>query len=287
MLGSILVFSTMDALVKWLSAGYPLYQIMFFRSAVALVPVSFFIILAGGVSVLKTRRPGMHTFRSSIGICAMACAFHGLANMPLAEAMAIFHSAPILMTALSVPLLKEKVGVRRWLAVLIGFVGMLLVVRPGPGVFEGGAVFMLIAAFLVALTSTVIRNLSQTDDPACITFYFTVSATIVAGLMSLYWGWVAPSTIDLSLLIAIGLLGGCGQYFMALSFKHAELGLVSPLKYLTIVIAGIIGYLIWSEVPDSISITGILVIVSSGIYTMHRETRLKQTVPTSKAVTLG
>ena len=268
----------MDALVKWLSADYPLYQIMFFRSAAALLPVSIFVAMAGGISILRTTRPRLHLFRCTIGISAMGCAFYGLANMPLAEAMAIFHSAPILMTALSVPLLREKVGIRRWLAVFVGFVGMLLVIQPGAGLLEGGRVIMLIAAFLVALASNVIRILIRTDDPASITFYFTFSAVVVTGLISLYWGWVRPTTIDLILLIAIGMLGGCGQYFMTLSFKNAELGLVAPLKFLTIVIAGIIGYLVWSEVPDKFSIVGIVVIITSGVYTMHREARLSRII---------
>ena len=276
MLMSVLVFSVMDALVKWLSSDYPVYQIMFFRSAVALIPVSIFIARAGGLDILKTNRKGLHLFRSGIGVCAMGSAFYGIANTPLAEAMAIFHSAPILMTALSVPLLKEKVGVRRWTAVVVGFFGMLLVVRPGPDIFSDGAIFMVLAAFFVALTSNVIRALSKTDDPACITFYFTLSATIVSGLISLSLGWQRPPIGDVLLLASVGFLGGCGQYLMTLSFKHAEVGLVSPLKYLMIVIGGILGYLFWSEVPDAISIFGTFIIVTSGVYTMHREARISR-----------
>ena len=273
MLMSVMVFAVMDALVKWLSSDYPVYQIMFFRSAVALIPVAIFIAHAGGLGILKTDRMGLHVFRSGIGVCAMACAFYGIANTPLAEAMAIFHSAPILMTALSVPLLKEKVGIRRWTAVVVGFLGMLLVVKPGPDIFSGGAIFMVLAAFFVALTSNIIRALSKTDDPACITFYFTLTATVVSGLVSLFLGWQPPSRGDVLLLMSVGVLGGCGQYLMTLSFKHAEVGLVSPLKYLMIVIGGIFGYLFWSEVPDVISVSGILIIITSGVYTMHRETR--------------
>jgi drug/metabolite transporter (DMT)-like permease len=276
MLLSVLLFATMDSLVKWLSAGYPTYQIMFFRSAVALLPVSFFIARAGGISVLRTRRPWLHLFRSCIGVSAMGCAFTGIARLPLADAMAIFHSAPILMTVLSIPLLKEKVGIRRWMAVLVGFMGVLMVVKPGTEVFSSGAIFMVAAAFAVGLGSNIIRVLSKTEDPACITFYFTFAATIVSAILSLYYGWAMPPAGDLLLLMAVGVLGGCAQYFMTVSFKHAEVGLVSPLKYIMIVIGGIFGYLFWSEVPDALSLSGILVIIASGVYTMHREATLSR-----------
>ena len=287
MLFSVLTFATMDTIVKWLSSDYPTYQIMFFRSSVALIPVAVFIMMAGGVKVLKTDQLGLHIIRSVFGIGAMGCAFYGIANMPLAEAMAIFHSSPILMTALSVIMLQEKVGIRRWLAVFAGFVGMLLVVQPGSGLFTNGAVFMLIAAVFVALTSNVIRKLSRLDDPACITFYFTFSATVVTGIASLLWGWIKPDTTDLLMLIAVGLLGGCGQYLMSLSFKNAEVGLVSPLKYLMIVFGGVFGYLFWSELPNQIAIIGIAVIISSGVYTMHRETRLNRVIAARKVPNPG
>jgi len=287
MLFSVLTFATMDSIVKWLSADYPTYQIMFFRCAVALVPVSFFLLRAGGLLILRTDQPGLHIVRSTLGVCAMSCVFYGIANMPLAEAMAIFHSSPLLMTALSVLMLGEKVGVRRWMAVLAGFVGMLFVVRPGSGLFTNGAVFMLTAAACVALTSNVVRKLSKQDDPACITFYFTLSTTIVTAIVSLLWGWVKPAPGDLLLLIAVGLLGGCGQYLMAISFKHAEVALVSPLKYLMIVFGGIFGFIFWSEIPDVISLTGIAIIIASGIYTMHREARINRVIPARMAPVSG
>lgn len=278
MLLSVLLFATMDALVKWLSAGYPTYQIMFFRSAVALLPVSIFVARAGGIRILRTSRWKLHLFRCTIGVCAMGSAFTGIALLPLADAMAIFHSAPILMTALSVPLLGEKVGVRRWVAVLVGFLGVLLVVKPGTDVFSSGAIIMIVAAFLVALASNIIRILSKTEDPACITFYFTLVASLVTGLLSLVYGWTTPGTGDLLRLIAVGILGGCAQFCMTVSFKHAEVGLLSPLKYLMIVFGGILGYVFWAEIPDHFSLAGIAIIISSGVYTMHRESRLGRRV---------
>ncbi len=275
MLGSVLVFGTMDALVKWLSADYPTWQIMFFRSAVALVPIAGFIAMAGGWRILRTRRPVLHLVRSLIGVSAMGCAFYGIGKLPLADAMAIFHSAPIVMTALSVPLLGEKVGIRRWSAVVIGFLGVLLVVKPGSEVFSSAALIMVAAAVLVGFATNIIRILGRTEDPACITFYFTFTATLVSGVLSLRWGWIRPPLGDLLLLMAVGVLGGCAQYLMTLSYKNAEVGLLSPLKYLMIVIGGVIGYLVWGEVPDNFSLLGIAIIIATGVYMMQREARLR------------
>ncbi len=275
---SVLLFSVMDATVKWLSSAYPTHQIVFFRCAVALVPVLAFIWRAGGLRLLRTQRPALHFFRSVVGLTAMACAFYGFSVMRLADAVAVFYSAPLFMAALSVPMLGEHVGIRRWSAIGVGFVGVLTVVRPGSEVFSNGGVYMLAAAFLVALTTNIIRKLSASDDPASITFYFTLSGTVAGTLACAWFGWISPPLDDLMLLIAVGLLGGCAQYALTISFRYAEVGLVAPLKYLSIVIGGVIGYLVWSEVPDVRSLLGMAVIIASGVYMMHREAKLRKRI---------
>ena len=271
MLGSILLFTLMDASVKWLGASYPTAQIMFFRCAVALVPVLVIIGLRGGPRVLRTRHKRLHLLRSLLGIAAMGCAFYAFSLMPLADAIAILHSAPLFMTALSVLLLRERVGIRRWSAVIVGFVGMLIVVRPGAGMLDGGGLYMLMAAFLIGCTTIVIRHLGRIDDPVCITFYFTLTGVAVSAAGLLLQGWVAPPATDLALLAAVGLLGGLGQYCMTLSYRHVAVGIVAPCKYLTIVFGGLLAYGIWGEVPDLQSLVGIGLIVLTGIYTLHRE----------------
>jgi len=271
MLLSILLFSLMDANVKWLGATYPTAQIMFFRCAVALVPVLVIIALRGGIGVLRTQQKKLHLFRSLMGIMAMGLAFYAFSLMPLAEAVSILHTAPLFMTALSVLLLRESVGIRRWSAVVLGFVGMLLVVRPGTDMLASGSLYMLLAAFLIGCTSIVIRHLGKLDDPVCITFYFTVTGVVLSLLGMLLQGWKTPLLTDLALLMLVGLLGGLAQYLMTLSYQHLALGIVAPLKYLTIVFSGAIGYLVWSEVPDLQSVFGIGIIILTGLYTLHRE----------------
>lgn len=271
MMMSILLFSLMDASVKWLGALYPTAQIMFFRCVVALVPVAVIILLRGGPGILRTSHKGLHLLRSVMGIGAMAFAFYAFSLMPLAEAVSILHTAPLFMTALSVILLREKVGLRRWTAILIGFVGMLIVVRPGADMLASGSIYMLTAAFLIGCTTIIIRHLGKIDDPVCITFYFTVTGVLVSSVGIFIQGWQQPSLRDLALLTMVGLFGGMAQYLMTLSYQHLTVGILAPLKYLTIVFGGSIAYLVWGEVPDLQSVVGIGIIVASGLYTLHRE----------------
>ncbi len=271
MMLSILLFALMDASVKWLGSSYPTAQIMFFRCAVALVPVLVIIRLRGGISVLHTRQKRLHVLRSALGIAAMGFAFYAFSLMPLAEAISILHTAPLFMTALSVVILRESVGIRRWSAILFGFVGMLIVVRPGAGMLDSGGIYMLTAAFLIGCTTIVIRHLGRIDDPVCITFYFTLTGVIASLAGLLLQDWQTPPLFDLALLTGVGLLGGMAQYLMTLSYRYLAVGVLAPFKYLTIVFGGFIAYLVWGEVPDWQSLVGISVIVGSGLYTMHRE----------------
>jgi drug/metabolite transporter (DMT)-like permease len=271
MLLSILLFSMMDAMVKWLGGNYPTQQIMFFRSLVAIIPVAAIIVSRGGLKVLKTRQPAMHLLRSTLGISAMACAFYAFSLMRLADAISILHTAPLIMTALSIFLLGEKVGLHRWSAIIAGFIGMLIIIRPGQSMLESGSLFMLIAAVLIGCNSIIIRHLSAQDDPVCITFYFTLTGILVSSIAIALFGWVMPSAGDWVFLIAVGLFGGVAQYLMTVSYRHSEIAVVAPLKFLSIVVGGLIAYFIWAEIPDLQSLVGISIIVGAGLYAMHRE----------------
>ena len=288
MLMSLALFTLMDASVKWLGGYYPTTQIMFFRCAVALVPVIVIIYLRGGPGVLRTRHKKLHLLRSVLGIGAMAFAFYAFSLMPLASAISILHTAPLFMTALSVLLLRESVGMRRWSAIAFGFTGMLLVVRPGPDMLASGSLYMLAAAFgsthrrmrmlaaafLIGCTTIIIRHLGRIDDPVCITFYFTVTGLVTSLVGVAVQGWQAPPPNDLVLLCLVGLFGGMAQYLMTLSYRYLAIGILAPLKYLTIVFGGIIAYLVWGEIPDLQSAAGIGIIVASGLYTLHRELKI-------------
>jgi len=261
----------MDATVKWLGSTYPTQQIMFFRCLVAMIPLVVIIAMRGGTSILKTSQVKLHFLRSVLGISAMGLAFYAFSLMRLADAISILHTTPIFMTALSFLILRENVGLHRWSAVACGFIGMLLVVKPGQSMLESGSFYMILAALLISCTTIIIRHLSIRDDPVCITFYFTLTGILISSIGIFCLGWQTPSTFDLILLMAVGLLGGVAQYMMTLSYRHAEIGMVAPLKYLTIVFGGCFGYLLWSELPDMQSGFGIAIIAAAGLYTLHRE----------------
>jgi drug/metabolite transporter (DMT)-like permease len=271
MIGAVFLFTTMDALVKVASETYPTGQIVFFRNFVAFLPLSFFVARAGGLSVLRTRRLGAHLVRGAVGLSAMVCFFLSYKLLPLAEAVAIGMAGPLFITALSVPFLAEKVGIRRWSAVVVGFIGVLVMTRPGTGIFDPAALIPLVGAFFLGLAMVMVRSLSRSEHSATIVFYFTITATL-ASAASLPWQWVTPDWIGLGLLVTIGLIGGCAQFTMTQAFRLAPAALVAPFEYLALVFAIGFGFGIWGEVPDLWLVSGAAIVVASGIYILHRET---------------
>jgi drug/metabolite transporter (DMT)-like permease len=156
----------------------------------------------------------------------------------------------------------------------VGLIGVMIIVRPGGNVFNIGGFSMLVAAFSVGITSNIIRKLNQTDPAISITFYFTLSGAIMTSVACYFLEWITPNFKDLMLLVCVGLLGGVAQYALTLSFRYAAIGIIAPLKYLSIVIAGVLGYIIWGEAPDLITISGIAIIILCGLYSLYRERQL-------------
>ena len=272
---AVFLFTCMDAVVKWVGQTYPTGQIVFFRNLVAFLPVSLFVARTGGLAVLRTGNLAGHAFRGVLGLAAMACFFAAYALMPLGDAVAIGMSGPIFMTALSVPLLREQVGLRRWSAVVVGFAGVLLMTRPGAGSLAPGAVLALSGALFYALAMISIRKLSRTEHPTTIVFYFTLFATLGAAISLPFGQWVTPaSLLDLGLLVAIGLFGGFAQFAMTHAFRLAPVAIVAPFDYLALVFAMVLGYAIWGDLPDAWILSGAAVVVVSGLYILHRETML-------------
>lgn len=271
MLLQAFLFTAMDALVKLAADRHPTGQIVFFRNLFALLPLYFFIRRAGGFGVLRTQRLTQHVLRSLVGVASMVCLFLAYSYMPLADTMAIATSGPIFLTALSVPLLGEQVGWRRWAAVVVGFIGILIVTRPGSGVFGPAALLPLAGAVFYALAMIQIRKLSTSEPPARIVFYFTIAAMLL-GAVSLPWQWVAPTPLTLVYLVSIGLVGGLAQMAMTQAFRLAPVSVVGPFDYTGLVFGAIFGYAIWRQVPDRFVWLGAAIIIASGIYILHRET---------------
>lgn len=275
MVVAVFLFTCMDAVVKWVGSTYPTGQIVFFRNLVAFLPISLFVARTGGLAVLRTGNLMGHALRGVVGLAAMASFFAAYALMPLGDVVAIGMSGPIFMTALSVPLLKEQVGLRRWSAVVVGFMGVLLMTRPGAGALAPGALLALSGALFYALAMISIRKLSRTEHPTTIVFYFTLFATLVAALVLPFGQWKTPENLaDLGLLVAIGLIGGFAQFAMTHAFRLAPVAIVAPFDYLALAFAMVLGYAIWGDLPDAWILSGAAVVAASGLYILHRETVL-------------
>jgi len=273
MLLSVALFSTMDGMIKWLGADYPTLQIVFFRSLFAFVPLGFFLARSGSLAALKTHSLLGHLLRAMVGLSAMSIFFYAYSQMPLANVVAIGFAAPLFVTALSVPLLGERVGPRRWSAVAVGFLGVLVMVRPDRDVFEGVAWLALAGTVFYALAMIFVRRLSRTETSMAIVFYFTLACTLVSGA-ALPFVWTTPDTLGWALLIAVGLLGGLAQLTMTTAFRLAEASVVAPFDYSAMVWTAMIGYLFWQEVPGPHIWLGVAIVGGSGLYIVQREARL-------------
>jgi len=266
--------AVMAALVKWTGGrGIPVFEIIFFRNAFAFVPLGLYIWRTTGFSVLKTQRPWGHLTRSAIGLSAMVCGFSALQHLPLTEATAFNFASPLFMTALSALLLGEVVGRHRWGAVLVGFIGVLIMVRPEPGHLNVVGVSLALGGAVSAAGAMVaIRQIAATEKGATIVFYFTLAGTVLGAVGSLFH-WVTPDPLTLAMLILGGLLGGVGQLLLTEALRVAPVGVVAPFDYTQLIWATAIGFLVWGELPHPATIVGALVVAASGVYILHREMR--------------
>lgn len=264
----------LSALVKWCSGrGVPVLEIIFFRNAFAFIPVLIYVGRTTGFSVLKTSRPGGHLARSVVGLTGMVCGFSAVGLLPLTQSTALTFSSPLFMTALSALILKEHVGRHRWAAVAIGFVGVLIMVHPDPSHFAGlGVILALVGAVAAAGAMIAIREIGRTEPGPTIVFYFTL-AGMMLGLASLPFGWVIPDLATLGLLIAGGLIGGVGQLLLTEALRRAPVAVVAPFDYTQLVWASLLGFFVWGETPQTLTLIGALVVASSGVYILFRETR--------------
>lgn len=271
MCAAVLIFSLVNALAKWLTQGYPVTEIAFFRCVFALLPCLYLVMTHGGLNALRTKRIGWHMSRAVLQFASMTCMFAAFALMPLADAVAISFSLPLFITALSVPMLGEKVGIFRWGAVIVGFIGVLVMVQPGPGVFESGALFVLANSIMGAVLSLAIRRMSLTESPTALTTYQIGFATLLS-IAFLPFGWTTPSLLDFCMLAALGLGSGIGQFWWTQAMRLAPAAVAAPFQYTAMIWAMILGFLIWSDVPTPTLLSGAAIVVASGLFILYRET---------------
>lgn len=272
---AVLLFSLMDALVRALSVkGYPTWQIVFCRSFFALIPVSILVTRQRAWRTLPTRRLGGHFLRAAVGLGSLYTFFLAFRYLPLADVVAIGFAAPLFVTALSVPLLGEQVGPHRWAAVLVGFAGVLLILRPDAArLADPGALIALVATLLYALALLLIRRLSRHETSLRLVFYFTVICTLASAVFALPQWRDPTSLVDGALMVATGLIGGSAQFFLTRAYSMAPAAVLAPFDYTALLYATSIGWIWFGEWPDTITFAGAGILIASGLYILWRETR--------------
>jgi drug/metabolite transporter (DMT)-like permease len=278
MLVSVTFFSLMDVLVK-VTGEYALGQILFFRSLFGLIPIFFLIPKNRLKNFYKTQKIGLHFYRSFLGAIAMASIFIALRNLELAETVAMTFAGPIFVTLFSIFFLSEKVRLTRWSAVVIGFVGVIFISRPGFETANIFYIFPIIFCLGFAAVCILIRKLTLYGESVwLIAFYFTLVSGLV-GLATLpFGGWLIPTKIDFILLALIGIFGSVANLLLTQSYKLAEVSLTTPLKYLALIYAIAFGFFIFQEIPSSYTILGAGLIVVSSLIIFTRERQLKKAV---------
>ncbi len=277
---SVCAFSLMDLIIKW-TTDYPLGQVVFFRGFFGIV-FYFFIIPKNRIkNFYQTKRPILHFLRCLVGLIAMVAIFIALRNLPLATVVSISFAAPIFTTIFSIFLLSEKVGIYRWLAVVIGFLGILIITEPGFESLNIYYIFPIIFCIGLSYVAIAIRKLSSTEPVWLISLNFSIAITI-AGLCSLPYGWKIPTFFDFFVLSLVGFFGGVANLWLSQSYKFSEVSLVTPLKYLGLVFAIFFGYLIWGEVPSLKSLFGGLLVILSSIIIFRRELIIKKIPPVQR-----
>ena len=276
---SVCTFSVMDLLVKW-SSDYPTGEVLFFRGFFGLLPTYFLIPKNKLKTFYTTERSKEHLFRCLMGLIALIAIVVALRELPLAVVVSLSYAAPLFITVLSIFFLSEKVGIFRWLAVLIGFIGVIIIAEPG---FKGmNYLYFLPLIFCIgmAFVTITIRKLSSTEPIWLISIFFTITISI-AGLATIPMGWIIPNFQDFILLALIGVTGGSANLFLTQSYKLSEVSLVAPLKYLALVFAIIFGYLIWNEIPTIKTLIGASLVVLASLIIFRREIYHRQKIPST------
>ena len=262
-----------DGFVKWLTDDYPVTQIIVIRGVFILLPMFILTWRLGNLSSLRVSKPGWQALRALLFTASVFLFLNGLRFNPLAINKAIAFASRLIITALAAPLLGETVGWRRWSAVLIGFCGVLVIVRPVGGSINLFALLPLATAVTSAFQDIITRRISDTESALSVLLCSTILVMLTASGFAFDGSWRMPTPIGFSMLILTGLLSGAAHYLLIETFVLAEVAVVSPFRYSALVWGLMIGYFVWGDLPTGSDWAGIIFIVGSGIYIIHRESK--------------
>jgi drug/metabolite transporter (DMT)-like permease len=271
MLIAVLMFALMDSALKMLSVHYPPFQVAAIRGLASLPLVLAWALMTVGLLPLFRVRWSLHLLRGVLGIVMMVAFVYALKTLPLSTTYSIFFVAPLLITALSVPFLKEKVGPRRWIAIGVGLIGVLVVLRPtGENVLSLAGMAVLLSALAYAISAITVRLLAKTDSVQSMMVWLLAMMAIGAGALA-YPEWVPIQRDHWPLIAFLGVAGAFGQYAITLAFKWGEASLIAPLEYTALVWGVCLDLFFWGVLPDSITWIGAAIIIGSGLYLLRRE----------------
>lgn len=277
MLAAVALFALMDAGMKWLSAGYPPLQIATLRGAAALPLVFVWIWWTGGARSLLRVHWRLHLLRGALSVGMMTGFVYGLARMPMTTAYSIVFVAPLMITALAVPLLGERVGPRRWAAIGGGMLGVLVVLRPtGEGVVTLAGLVLVGASLCYSLAAITVRMLATRDSPQALVFWFLALLAVGAGLLA--WpDWRPVAASDLGVIAGVGVVGALGQVALTHAFRLGEASQLAPLEYTGLLWVVLLDLTVWGALPDSRTWLGAGIIIASGLYLLRRERVVRST----------
>ncbi len=276
------VFATHDAVIKTLGAHYAVFQIIFFSVLFAFVPVMVMLLVDRSEANLRPKHPWLVTARTVTMMTSMVCAFYAFSVLPLAETYALLFATPLLVTALSVPLLGETVRLRRWIAVFAGLVGVLVILRPGYSELTLGHAAAITAATASAFSGIIVRKIGA-EERSAVLILFPMLANILFMALALPWVYVPMPLADLGLMASVGLLSMVAQLCVIGAFRAAPAAMVAPFQYSQIIWAVPFGFFLFGDVPDIWVAAGTLIIVGSGLFVVWRENRaeVSETAPVS------
>lgn len=272
MLLAMVMFALANGVFKGCDLVYSVTQVVFFRNVFALIPCVLLIPRDQGLKSLKTPNGLIHGLRGLGGVISLGCMFQAITMLPLAEVIVLSFTSTLFLTTLSWPILGEAVGKERWMTIIAGFIGVIIMANPKGNIFNWGVIFILISAFVDALLMLNSRQLSQTDSSINITLYYSLVATVLSGI-TLPFVWVQPTMKDLVLLSFLGIGGGVGQYFITAAYRFAPAGTLAPIIYSALVWNLTLGVFIFGEIPTFSLLGGATLIIGAGLYVIFLENR--------------
>jgi drug/metabolite transporter (DMT)-like permease len=265
-----LLLTSQDAVIKWMTGAYPTGEIMTVRGIIAVLFTMALIWQQGGLSILRVTSWRLQLLRALCVIGTTATFISAMRYLPLATAISVSFAGPLIITALAPRFLGEHVGWRRWSAVSVGFLGVIIIFRPGLGAMDWALMFPLSCAFLSAARDIATRKLAGKDHSAGTLFYSMIAVTL-AGTVTVPFGWVMPATGDWLLFLITGFMICVAQLLLIVAYRYSQASTLAPFRYFSIIWGTAIGYLVWHDIPDAWTLAGSTLIIASGLYILHRQ----------------